>query len=898
MQPQLAALGLPFQDAREPSIWGSILRLKKASGTRLFVFLSGHGVYEPSAQRLFLTQEATVGNWQNLGLNFCADYLLSCSFARQFLFMDGCQNYPYSASERQQMVAGNHNLPPATPLAGNILVACYAASQGEVAAEIDGRGAMMRQLLDGLDPLRPWVGAVDLDFSTGVRSVDLSKLMANYVIPGVTEQVAKLRIQQTPAVVPWLPVMPVYRLPDLPTARVELTVTPAEALGDLESVRLYAPDQIWEHRLPAIPRQPVALPSICKLPLGTRARAQWEVRERAGWEPSTALQRFEVSRDMPVLLSLSRGSSKAAAPAPSLTEAAGPPREPGHPDSETREPKSREPELQRPEDTRAPAYGPSEHEAYIREGPPVPGSVVIVPPFPDGPPQSGWPPYQLERDRSGFHITTRRSDGSPAYNEFNYADLFRRLPLHAPPAAGDEVAPGIEIVPHERGPDFVVQPAAFEAGAKVASRWAEIIDQLTSSDIGVTLSATGGARLSAAPNLRLSMSPEGAPGLAGPLAELPMVWMGPPASRPNQPLWQPQDENQGSRSNDRDLGQRTSLAECQRSPEWRVAPGQTLLVVDLPWGSWTKLVDAPAAGTAAVDLPAAVGRAPLRVAAWQRDGLSPGRRRQLEQEIADSAQPPRYAPLAEDGGESWIWEVGCDAPQGSVQDLRARKDAANPLQIVDGGRIASTRQGEVDLDAAIADLDGTPRVRFPLLPGRGFALDRSTGGLRVEPLSALPVPAWDLLVATGRLDALDSAAAWTLAESKWQDWLMGLAAAYGLYACSTWDRLRIVCDNVGALARKPQLDVELLLAAASLASEDRTDDIAKRLRPFAERQAVPLLRWGVGLALRLLQHTAAPGRPFKQWRRALSAIEQSLSPLSIWSAWTEEASATRPAPPS
>ena len=61
----LDALRIHVEDATFSKIWGSIYRLHQVpDGTRLFIFLSGHGLYDAADGRLFLTQEYAVnGNF-------------------------------------------------------------------------------------------------------------------------------------------------------------------------------------------------------------------------------------------------------------------------------------------------------------------------------------------------------------------------------------------------------------------------------------------------------------------------------------------------------------------------------------------------------------------------------------------------------------------------------------------------------------------------------------------------------------------------------------------------------------------------------------------------------------------------------------------------------------------
>src|SRR5947209_7248984 len=91
----LNQLGLVYKPARDPDIWSSVSDIREQTGTRLFVFLFGHGLYEPSTRRLFLTQEAGVGGaWNNMGIELYIELFLSMKFARQFLVLDGCLNKP------------------------------------------------------------------------------------------------------------------------------------------------------------------------------------------------------------------------------------------------------------------------------------------------------------------------------------------------------------------------------------------------------------------------------------------------------------------------------------------------------------------------------------------------------------------------------------------------------------------------------------------------------------------------------------------------------------------------------------------------------------------------------------------------------------------------------------
>jgi hypothetical protein len=140
--PAVAATQVIPKSALEVEIWASINRLTKVStGTRLFVFLFGHAIYEPENKRLFFTQDFGVNDrWVNLSLDRYIDLFLSMGFRRQFLFMDGCNNLPYPRTARTKIGAGYSGPADVTPRAENSMVACYSCSQTEEAAEIGGRG--------------------------------------------------------------------------------------------------------------------------------------------------------------------------------------------------------------------------------------------------------------------------------------------------------------------------------------------------------------------------------------------------------------------------------------------------------------------------------------------------------------------------------------------------------------------------------------------------------------------------------------------------------------------------------------------------------------------------------------------------------------------------------------
>jgi hypothetical protein len=162
---------------------------------------------------------------------------------------------------------------------------------------------------------------------------------------------------------------------------------------------------------------------------------------------------------------------------------------------------------------------------------------------------------------------------------------------------------------------------------------------------------------------------------------------------------------------------------------------------------------------------------------------------------------------------------------------------------------------------------------------------------RVEPLSDVEYPEWDLLVASGKLYAINPEAATALTEEKWFDELLGLAGAYAVYACLPKDPqgfqpyLRTVLSNLQQRVDHNSPDLELLdlYLRHGPTGSFSADPVLKRL---ATAKAIPLFRWGVSLALALLDRSKHRSSQEISWRRRLTYIERRLSPASAWTVWT------------
>ena len=463
-KPALDAVGVPYRPARAGVVFESIARLDAVkTGTRLFIFLSGHGLYEPSSGRLFLLQDAGKGfQLFNIGIQAYGDLFLSWPFKRQFLFIDGCQNYPYSQAERQKIKADG---PPGlrdhfTPDPENSLIACFAASQGQTADEVNGRGALLNRLLPALNPADPWLWAVDLDFGTGRRAVDLRKLIYGHLIGQVehdTRNGSRQRLQAYPlGAAQSEDCWPVLALCSTPSSHVRVDVKPAHAITAVQSLYVRVKDEPqWSLPRRQQPGKPIVTPIEAHLPKGLQGRAECYVRPNSdGWHLYRSELKFETSNNKDLTFNLSRRGRQPA--------------------------------------------------------PPPPPAASAEPPGPD----------------AYASVETVGPDGQPAFPLYDYAPVAGELSIPEP-HTGDQVAPGVTIIRHENGPEFRGASDARITVAETAFAWADAINKATAADIAVVTSAWGRGDADMPPNVRVIMPPGGAGALAGPLASIPAMSMTP-----------------------------------------------------------------------------------------------------------------------------------------------------------------------------------------------------------------------------------------------------------------------------------------------------------------------------------------------------------------------------------
>jgi hypothetical protein len=270
-KPALDALGMLYGGCTEPEIWTSFEKLWDNSGSRLFVFLSGHGFYEPSGHRVFLTREASQRVMANLGIDWYARLLRGMPYARQFLVMDGCLNLPYSPEERAKFVPGAHAGVAPDPPRDVEQWLCYAAAMNQRALEVDGRGLFVKTLLDTLDLDRPNEFAATIDETTGTILLDLRRAVEDATAPLVADRAAADGRVQSPGIQrldegPGVKRVPVVGVAPGATTRVTIDVRPGNAVPDVSRIRLSSDRFRWDLEVPVLPATTVTCPVEAVLP--------------------------------------------------------------------------------------------------------------------------------------------------------------------------------------------------------------------------------------------------------------------------------------------------------------------------------------------------------------------------------------------------------------------------------------------------------------------------------------------------------------------------------------------------------------------------------------------------------------------------------------------------------
>ncbi|WP_055601199.1 caspase family protein [Streptomyces aureus] len=744
--------GVPRHDATARDIAESVARLRALSGSHLFVFLVGHGIYEPSTKRLFITKEASLGELDVLSNLAVEDYIelfLSMSFPEQLLVMDGCQNLPYSASRRSRIAAG---MPFAgfTAKAENTLVFCFACQQGERAVEVEGRGLFLTKLLAAIDTRGPSPEILHLDFDSGDVSIDLRKAVTEAVGPAVKETAwaQQPRIRQEPGVQVYgagtaRNVWPLH-LPPTPAARLSIAVEPASAVPDVGAILVEVEGPPYWRRVaaPVPPGDAVRVPFENRLPHETTLSVMCRLKSHAPWRRPAARRVRIDDGDREVVFTL------------------------------------------RPD--------PIEESAR----------------------RSTW----AAGDDGTAWVFVEGVDAAGRSTPAAFRHIGENT-LEGPP----ESPGGIEVTRRDGGLLVSGRYDDRERLARYASHIATTVASAAPEGVSATIRASSAFRRTA---VRLVL-PDGGPGpLAGSLVNTPGITVG-----------------QVTRT----------VREIEEDPLVGVQPGHVEVRVDLPWGSWSDVVEVIEGTEKDVHLPDGVGIGPV---------------------------PLRVAVRAD------VWEslpgcsvLGFGPRPGEAVFHGSRHGALSPQPLPGSGGWLLTADPRESPWGTCVSLTGTG-VTFPLHPSLPLALDVGEGAARVEPLSAVPLPEWDELVSLGRLGGHDPRSLVEADRSGAPDPVLTLARAYACYAAGADTYTR---GLLGLLrARGADIcDIAVLEGATALRSDGSVPEAARSaLAPWAEAGTVPVLRWGVAPAVVLAEELGS-----HEWGTRLEAVETSLSPVSVWAVW-------------
>jgi hypothetical protein len=284
-----------------PEILRSFRHLKSKRGSRLFVFLAGHGLSDAGGTRVFVTQEADQDVIDNIGIDWAGRFLRSLAFKRQFLIMDGCLNRLSGPKVRPRFTEGHISSAAEPTQRDDVLqLLCYAAGAGEYAREIDGHGVFSSALFAALDPEHPAPECVNIDDRTGAVQLDIVRAVQYVAEPAATEAEAASRLRQSPGVQTLSagrtpPVVPIVELPALDPVRLRVILRPPGAVRDVARIKLDADENEWRRVLSA-PLTPT--PYEGRLPRGLKIRVRCVVEEGRWRQPLTEERYTDTDHDI------------------------------------------------------------------------------------------------------------------------------------------------------------------------------------------------------------------------------------------------------------------------------------------------------------------------------------------------------------------------------------------------------------------------------------------------------------------------------------------------------------------------------------------------------------------------------------------------------------------------
>lgn len=334
---------------------------------------------------------------------------------------------------------------------------------------------------------------------------------------------------------------------------------------------------------------------------------------------------------------------------------------------------------------------------------------------------------------------------------------------------------GVAFKQNEHGPDISFDPSiagAAEAAGGVATDWMRAIRKhVEGQGLDVFISRKGEDLVDLRANLRFEFAKGQAERLAGFLKDRQVLSLI-PLGRSKAVL-------------------KLSMAEIEKHPKERIAPGPYRLKIELPWGRWSDTIFAASTdATTSVVLPTQIGLEPLRNR----------------------------------------WTFGKQDGSSEISRFSGQPNRATFVIFTDAGKpVGAVESGGIDLLATSVN-----------------------GALRIEPFSRTTLPEWDLIFTAGRIDSLDNEALTNLiyvsvgAElQEAERGLLLLAVGYAAQARKDWSTLDNALDQVtGVMAESADFH---LLELSSPQSRRPSLRSSSRVRETLAPRAVPLLRWGGSL---------------------------------------------------
>jgi Caspase domain len=806
------------KDATKAKIEESANALNAVTGKRLVIYLSGHGLYIPDKGRIFLPEDFNIFS-RNIGIDEYIKFFLSCNFSEQYLFLDGCQNYPLPINMRVPITPqglGGHD---PIPLPSNRLSSLLAAKQSQLAVEdvASGRSVMTKYLLEVLDPTQnAFQEALEFDFLTGVRHINL-EAVAKFVIRKVQNEVSS----QTP----------VFKENEgdgaVPDRVYFCELQPGTFPGNTKLSLQIDPQQA----VPSVGRLQVTLLQPPVYPNVTLTQATPGI---------SAVQQLYVPKDLDIRAECLLSSQNIWA----LTY------------------------------DRFDKRFNTDKDTLVFQ---CHSSTAAFPP-----PRNSVQAVTIDRQGRSVDI----------FYEREYREMASQVGLVVTPEYNSELEPGIIFRHHETGPELAFSDDVAPRARELIILWAEAA-KLVASELNVV---TGPIEIEIRPKvtkgnfvsqLEFILPQGGANVLAGFLDEVQVVHL--------RPIGSIIDRKEQSYS--------LKQLEQERIQELQV--GLWRISIELPWGSWEKVVSIESTDIEKIELPKVIGQPPLRVLLFDKV-TEP---QPFSSIVTILASQETFRPFAIMSGFSSTPAVGGgtayeEKPGIFIGQLRGLSESieANThwLPEYPGNEVASIVFGKQAIQFPVPYISrevpgrliksGGLNPRFFYYP---IAVSLEKKGVRVEPLVTSNLPEWDLIASVARLDVLTENDIRDLLYEKWNDPLVGLAGAYALQATLGDPKFRNISQNFAREGEHPLITVTNNLRRANLDCVDIDILTATvlgvrevNLGKWSRGQHIPYFRWGVELAINLLDKAEFHlSDETKEWHTRLQEIRARQASTSAWTVW-------------